>query len=244
METTVHQYKQLKIGSALRHQLHNDSIITLPLLKLGHFCSTNENSVKTREHSPKIARLVDSALVERVIDENFMWNKYNSSTQNHSIDQISSFDELDYNFANATQRASIGDKFNQSYQSKKNVINNFNATFKKKISLMQLLDDDNANTSEKISPEANEKLFSIKTFSNAQLITFTEKSVGIISERNRDLKQQVVKYLNPSHINHKVTNSAILIEEDEEAENGNSNKSSSINKASSSDHSMTSSNDH
>jgi hypothetical protein len=32
---------------------------------------------------------------------------------------------------------------------------------------MQLLDDDNANTSEKISPEANEKLFSIKRFSNA-----------------------------------------------------------------------------
>jgi flagellar basal body P-ring protein FlgI len=72
------------------------------LLKLGHFSSTNENSLKARENTPKMARVVDSALVERVIDENFMWNKYNSSTQNHSIDQISSFDELDYNFANAT----------------------------------------------------------------------------------------------------------------------------------------------
>jgi flagellar basal body P-ring protein FlgI len=72
------------------------------LLKLGHFSSTNENSLKGRENTPKMARVVDSALVERVIDENFMWNKYNSSTQNHSIDQISSFDELDYNFANAT----------------------------------------------------------------------------------------------------------------------------------------------
>jgi flagellar basal body P-ring protein FlgI len=72
------------------------------LLKLGHFSSTNENSLKARENTPKMARVVDSALVERVIDENFMWNKYNSSTQNQSIDQISSFDELDYNFANAT----------------------------------------------------------------------------------------------------------------------------------------------
>jgi hypothetical protein len=53
--------------------------------------------------------------------------------------------------------------------------------------------------------------------------------VGIISERNRDNQQLITKYLNP---NRKVKNSAILIEEDEEAENGgNSNKSSSVSKA-------------
>jgi len=65
--------------------------------------------------------------------------------------------------------------------------------------------------------------------------------VGIISERNRDNQQLITKYLNP---NRKVINSAILIEEDEEAENGgNSNKSSLVNKAMSSDQSMSSSND-
>lgn len=64
--------------------------------------------------------------------------------------------------------------------------------------------------------------------------------MGIISERNRDNQQLITKYLNP---NRKV-NSAILIEEDEEAENGgNSNKSSSVSKAISSDQSMSSSND-
>ena len=65
--------------------------------------------------------------------------------------------------------------------------------------------------------------------------------MGIISERNREKQQLITKYLNP---NRKITNSAILIEEDEEAENGgNSNKSSSINKAMSSDQSMSSSTD-
>lgn len=66
-------------------------------------------------------------------------------------------------------------------------MNNFNASVKKKVSLLQLLDDDPADASEGITPIAHEKMFSVKRFSNAQLITFTEKSVGIISERNRDL---------------------------------------------------------
>jgi hypothetical protein len=55
--------------------------------------------------------------------------------------------------------------------------------------------------------------------------------VGIISERNRDQQNLITKYLN-----RKVTNSAILIEEDEDG--GTSNKSSSINKVNSSDHSI------
>ncbi len=82
--------------------MHNGSYVTMPLLKLGLFQSSNDSTIKAREHSPKIPRLVDSALVERVIDENFMWNKYNTSTHNHSIDHASSFDEFDYNLGNAT----------------------------------------------------------------------------------------------------------------------------------------------
>lgn len=50
------------------------------------------------------------------------------------------------------------------------------------------------------------------------------------------------KFFSPTQ-NHKVTNSAILIEEDEDAENGTSNKSSSIHKGPASDQSVTSSND-
>jgi hypothetical protein len=38
---------------------------------------------------------------------------------------------------------------------------------KKKVSLLQLLDDDPANAPEKISPVANDNLFNIKRFSNA-----------------------------------------------------------------------------
>ncbi len=68
-------------------------------------------------------------------------------------------------------------------------MNNFNASVKKKVSLIQLLDDDaEVAASERISPATHQKMFSTKRFSNAQLITFTEKSVGIISERSRDPK--------------------------------------------------------
>jgi hypothetical protein len=58
------------------------------------------------------------------------------------------------------------------------------------------------------------------------LITFTEKAVGIISERNRESNTQIHKYLPGNH----QSNSNVRIEEDEDGENVISNKSSSIKK--------------
>ena len=80
------------------------------MARIGNYSSTNQNLENTlkypkdqqsRELSPRLARLVETDLVEKAIDENYTWNKYNTSTHHHNQSLEQSIDDLDFNNASS-----------------------------------------------------------------------------------------------------------------------------------------------
>jgi len=131
------------------------------------------DTAHSHENSPKHS--ID--LVERVIEENFNWTKYYQVQQE----------------INQSHGSPAPDDYNKTIQKDEQYFltrrNTMKAQLKKQLSILPFLEEPiNPMTSSPSSAitHGSGDQFIKKRLSAAQIIAFTEKSVGIFSERNRD----------------------------------------------------------